>query len=90
MGSAFHQLCPRYSGILTPSAPTANRHGKPLLSLPLQQQNSLLRHFDLHGMAILYEICFLYNSKLSLTSNFLRRKGVIVKRVHCIITAQNF
>ena len=25
MGSAFHQLCPRYHGTLTPSAPTANR-----------------------------------------------------------------
>ena len=23
MGSAFYQLCPRYSGILTPNAPTA-------------------------------------------------------------------
>ena len=25
MGSAFHQLCPRYSGTLTPAAPTAIR-----------------------------------------------------------------
>ena len=25
MGSAFHQLCPRYSGTLTPTARTANR-----------------------------------------------------------------
>ena len=25
MGSAFHQLCPRYSGALTPTAPTAIR-----------------------------------------------------------------
>ena len=25
MGSAFNQLCPRYSGTLTPSAPTAIR-----------------------------------------------------------------
>ena len=25
MGSAFHQLCPRYSGTLTTTAPTANR-----------------------------------------------------------------
>ena len=25
MGSAFHQLCPRYSGTLTPTAPMANR-----------------------------------------------------------------
>ena len=25
MGSAFHQLCPRYSGTLTPIAPTAIR-----------------------------------------------------------------
>ena len=25
MGSAFHQLCPRHSGTLTPTAPTAFR-----------------------------------------------------------------
>ena len=25
MGSAFHQLCPRYSGTLTPTAPTVIR-----------------------------------------------------------------
>ena len=25
MGSAFHQLCPRYSGTLNPTAPTARR-----------------------------------------------------------------
>ena len=25
MGSAFDQLCTRYSGTITPSAPTANR-----------------------------------------------------------------
>ena len=25
MGSAFHQMCPRYSGTLTPTAPTAIR-----------------------------------------------------------------
>ena len=25
MGSAFHQLCPRYNGTLTPTAPTATR-----------------------------------------------------------------
>ena len=25
MGSAFHQLCPRYSDTLTPNAPTAIR-----------------------------------------------------------------
>ena len=30
MGSAFHQLCPRYSGTLTPIAPMALGYGKPL------------------------------------------------------------
>ena len=30
MGSAFHQLCPRYSGTLTPTAPTALSYGTPL------------------------------------------------------------
>ena len=27
MGSAFHQLCPRYRGTLTPTVPTAIRLG---------------------------------------------------------------
>ena len=27
MGSAFHRLCPRYNGTLTPTAPTAIRNG---------------------------------------------------------------
>ena len=33
MGSAFHQLCPRYNGTLTPTGPTAIRllgYGTPL------------------------------------------------------------
>ena len=30
MGSAFHQLCLRYSGTLTPTAPTAIRLWEPL------------------------------------------------------------
>ena len=35
MGSAFHQLCPRYSGTLTPTAPTAIRLWD-TFTLPLQ------------------------------------------------------
>ena len=30
MGSAFHQLCPRYSGTLTPTAPLLLDYGTPL------------------------------------------------------------
>ena len=33
MGSAFHLLCPRYSGTLTPTAPTATME-HPLRQLP--------------------------------------------------------
>ena len=28
MGSAFHQLCPRYSGILTPTSPFFHKESK--------------------------------------------------------------
>ena len=34
-GSAFHQLCPRYSGTLTPTAPTAIRLWDTFTFLPL-------------------------------------------------------
>ena len=38
MGSTFHQLCPRYSGTLTPTAPRVIGYGKPL---PLQKSRNL-------------------------------------------------
>ena len=46
MGSAFHQLCPRYSGTLTPTAPTANRLWKTftLLIMPLTIWNCVLSY----------------------------------------------
>ena len=34
-------------------------------------ENLLQHHFDLQGMALLLKICFLYNSKFSLTSKYL-------------------
>ena len=41
MGSTFHQLCPRYRGTLTPTAPTAIRlYGK---SLPLPRSTGLAK-----------------------------------------------
>ena len=42
MGSAFHQLCPRYSGTLTPTAPTAIRLWKTFtftLFMPSKETN---------------------------------------------------
>ena len=33
MGSAYHLLCPRYSGTLTPTAPTATRLLETVVSL---------------------------------------------------------
>ena len=35
MGSGFHQLCPRYSGTLTPTAPTAIRLWETFTFLPI-------------------------------------------------------
>ena len=37
MGSAFHQLCPRYSGTLNPTAPTAISLKKTFTFLPLKR-----------------------------------------------------
>ena len=42
MGSAFHQLCPRYSGTLTPTAPTANRLWETSTFTYFQMTNSVL------------------------------------------------
>ena len=36
MGSAFHQLCPSYSGTLTPTAPTADRLWETFTFLPFK------------------------------------------------------
>ena len=41
MGSAFHQLCPRYSGTLTPTAPTAIRLWD-TFTITLSKTNSVL------------------------------------------------
>ena len=56
MGSAFHQLCPRYNGTITPSTPTAirlwktfsftiYRHFFPAFSSIFASQNHLHYHF---------------------------------------------
>ena len=37
----------------------------------------------MHGMAFMFKICILYNSKVSLMSKVLGTNAVIVKRVHC-------
>ena len=42
MGSAFHQLCPRYSGTLTPTAPTAIRLWETFTFLPFNDLIGLL------------------------------------------------
>ena len=51
MGSAFHQLCSRYSGTLTPTAPTAIRLWAPL-PLPFIDLDEVAHneppHLDLH------------------------------------------
>ena len=41
MGSAFHQLCPRYSGTLSPTAPTAIRQWE---TFPFYLLNWLIRN----------------------------------------------
>ena len=49
MGSAFHQLCPRYSGTLTPTAPTAIRLWDTFTFLPflvVERTNYNLRNVN--------------------------------------------
>ena len=42
-----------------------------LLTAFITTENLLQHHFDMHGMALLFKICFLYNSKFILTSKYL-------------------
>ena len=46
MGSAFHQLCPRYSGTLTPTAPTAIRLWDTFTFLGKKNNQSLVSDAD--------------------------------------------
>ena len=59
MGSAFHQQCPRYSGTLTPTAPTANRLWETLhlLPAPTQIYVNVARRSLLTARLILLSLC---------------------------------
>ena len=70
MGFAFHQLCPRYSGTLTPTATTAirlweaftfifnvfKRSGKMAdsVDLKLQNQSDLSQHLFCPDLSVIY------------------------------------
>ena len=56
MGSAFHQLCPRYSGTLTPTAPTAIRLWETftLTITVIILRVSIFRIFMVHEKVCLY------------------------------------
>ena len=58
MGSAFHQLCPRYSGTLTPTAPTAIRLWDTFTFfnvLIIMQLNSLIKATLSTGFTLFYK-----------------------------------
>ena len=65
MGSAFHQLCPRYSGTLTPTAPTAIRLWETftftLLSRALGSQDRCMNDWGVYSP--LYSISVIQASK---------------------------
>ena len=46
MGSAFHQLCPRYSGTINPTAPTAIRLWKTFTFLDKQERSKISDEFE--------------------------------------------
>ena len=52
MGSPFHQLCPRYSGTLTPTAPMAIRLWDTFTFLP--SLNYLLKHWNTQKLIIFH------------------------------------
>ena len=64
MGSAFHQLCPRYSGTLTPTAPTAIRLWETFT-------------FTFYSLRINLFLARLFSKK---TSRYCHSPGVIVFR----------
>ena len=50
MGSAFHQLCPRYSGTLTPTAPMAIRLWDTFTFTFLPVKDTLGTRFSIEAM----------------------------------------
>ena len=53
----------------------------PFIIAFLSNAKFLYRHFDMYGMALLFNICILNNSKFSLVSKYLGTNRVVVKRV---------
>ena len=49
MGSAFHQVCPRYSGTLIPAAPTANRLWETFTYKFLVDKNAIYCRLSMSG-----------------------------------------
>ena len=87
MGSAFHQLCPRYSGTLTPTAPTAIRLWDTFLHQPGMHEGTY-RNVLLckNGSKTLKCTCTLYPFFMSIPSlpdvtNF-GTKYFILNKVH--------
>ena len=56
----------------------------PFITTFITTENSLLHHFAMHRMALLFCICILYNSNFSLMSKYLGTNAVVIKRVHHI------
>ena len=80
MGSAFHQLCPRYSGTLTPTAPTAIRlcetftftfttRGKHLSVRQIKMLFSMLEHHLLKSQSLGYFHGFIIKTSRQLSSD---------------------
>ena len=87
MGSAFHQLCPRYSGTLTPTAPTAMGHLYLLYSTCSDTvDRGKIWIVDLHDckkstLLEMYQIILLFIGKDIFT--FLLNGSQLLKEINC-------
>ena len=59
MGSAFHQLCPKYSGTLTPTAPTAIRLWETFI-FTSQESNTAKSVNNTADTKLMYIFCYLH------------------------------
>ena len=83
MGSAFHQLCPRYSGTLTPTAPMAIRLWDTLTFFYISFMSSEIRGYTLKTESRNLSIGLDFYSLFSLLFSGFRQQilsGPMIKR----------
>ena len=80
MGSAFHQLCPRYSGTLTPLPPRLLDYAKPLILLSflfgvfLHLNGSVFSNLYFGGLDLIFKVSGGLRCQITVTGTFMKKE----------------